>query len=248
MKNKKVAIITGASLGIGKAIALKLNKEGLITVLVSRNQKNLNNALKDFSDKAIAIKADVSKEKEVILMVKKVIKKFGRVDILINNAAFLMFKKIEQITRTDFNKMIGTNIGGVFYCMRECVKQMKKQSKGGQIINIGSLVSKTPFLFPTRSLYCSTKSAINAFANSIQAEMQIEKNNIKIATIHPGLIFTESSINKNAFNYKDLSKYALKIKDIAYIIQMIINQGKNSNITEVVISPIARIRNKKFLK
>ncbi|MBU1177450.1 SDR family oxidoreductase [Patescibacteria group bacterium] len=244
MKNKKIAIITGASRGIGKAIALNLDKKGFIVILVSHNQENLKKALKDFSKNAMIIKADVSKEKDVILMFEKVIDKFKSIDVLINSAGLLIFKEIKKMTRTDFNKIIGTNIGGVFYCMREYIKQMEEKSNYGQIINIGSIVSKTPSLFPMRNLYCSTKAALSALSDSVQAEIQERKGNIKVATIYPGLVLTDSIINRGMRNYEDLKKYALKTSDIVHIVQMIINQSKNSNITEVVVRPINRIRNK----
>jgi len=237
MKNKKIAIITGASRGIGKAIALSLDKKGFIVILVSHNQENLKKALKDFSKNAIIIKADVSKEKDVIAITQKVIKRFRHIDVLLNSAGFSVFKEIEQIKKKDFDNMIGTNIAGVFYCMRECIKQMKKQKDGGQIINIGSIVSKSPFFFPERSLYCSVKAAISALSDSIQTELRKKKCNIKIATIYPGHVFTEWTKSLNNREHDRMSKYALRTKDIVHAVSMIINQGKNSNIAEIVIRP-----------
>jgi len=235
MKNKKIAIITGASRGIGKAIALKLDKKGFITVLVSRNQENLKKILKEFSNNAVIIEADISKEKDVILMFEKVIRKFKNIDILINNAGFSIFKEIEKITKSDLDNMININIGGVFYCIREYIKKTKKQKNGGQIINLGSLASKSPFFFPERNLYCSVNAAISALSDSVQTELRKKKYNIKIATIYPGCVFTEWTKNLNNRKYDDLKKYALKTSDIVHAVLMIINQGKNSNITEVVI-------------
>ena len=245
MENKKVAIITGSSRGIGKAIALKLDKEGFITVIVSRNQEDLKKVLKEFSKNAISIKADVSKEKDVISMFKKVMNKFGRIDVVVNNAGYLLFKEIERITKADFDNMVNINIGGSFYCMREYIKIiMKKKSNSGQIINIGSLVSKTPSLFPTRSLYCSTKAAISALSENIQAEVRDRGINVKIATIHPGLVFTGKIIGEDTRDYKEIKKYALSVNDVVNAVQMIINQDKNSNITEVVLRPNIKIKKK----
>ena len=245
MKNKKIAIITGASRGIGKAIALKLDKKGFITILVSHNQENLKKTLKEFSKNAVIIKADISKEKDVILMFKKVIKKFKNIDILVNNAGFSIFKEIEQIKKKDFDKMIGVNVAGVFYCIRECIKQMRKQKNRGQIINIGSVASKSPFFFPERSLYCSVKAAISALADSVQRELEKKRYNIKIATIYPGCVFTEWTKSLNNRKYGDLKKYALKTSDIVHAVLMIIGQGENSNITEIVIRPIISVSTKK---
>jgi len=237
-KNKsKVAIITGASRGIGKAIALKLDKEGFVVVLVSRSQKNLKSALKGFSKRAVAIPTDVSKEKDIISMVKKIIYKFGRVDVLINNAGWSSRKKIGQISKEDLERVIGTNLAGTFYCTRECLKQMEKQPEGGQIINISSIAAKIPSFFPLRSLHCATKAAIGSFAVNIQKEMDMDKKNIKIATIYPGSVFSEWAA-KRRINPKEFKKHALNAEDVAYVVWMIINQGKNSNITEVTIPSI----------
>jgi len=241
MKQKRVAIITGASRGIGKAIALKLDKERFAVVLVSRSKQNLRAALKDFSKGTIAIVADVSKEKEVISMTGKTVKKFGRIDVLINNAGAFLFKKINEMTKKDFNQMVGTNFAGVFYSMRECIKQMKKQPDGGQIINISSLATKVSFPYPSRSLYCGTKAAVGEFASSVQTELMSDKNKIKIATIYPGLVFTDRVIERKIRHPKEVRKHALKSRDIAHVISMIINQDKNSNITEVVIQPLFNV-------
>ena len=242
MENKKVAIITGSSRGIGKAIALKLDKKGFIVVLVSRSYKNLKEALKGFSSNALIIEADVSKEKDVILMFEKVIKKFKRIDVLINNAVFSVFKKIEETDKNDFDKMIGTNIGGLFYCTKEYIKQVKKQSSKGQIINMGSIVSKAPFIFGQRTLYCSMKSAISGFSSALQAEIKGNNGNIKVATIYPGIVFTEWTVSSRNRNYDDLKRNALKTKDIVHIILMILKQGKNSNITEVVVHSFKQVK------
>ena len=243
MENKKVAIITGSSRGIGKAIALKLDKEGFITVIVSRNQEDLKKVLKEFSKNAISIKADVSKEKDVISMFKKVMNKFGRIDVVVNNAGSFIAngKKINELSKEDVSKMIDNNLMNTFYCMREAIKLMKKQSNEGQIININSIATKIPSFLLFRSVYCAVKSAIATFSENIQLEMIHDKRDIKIANIYPGFVLTESvtktgkrsSIQRRSS--QDLKK-ALKLEDIAYAVYMIVNQGKNSNITELVMN------------
>lgn len=238
-KTQKVTIITGASRGIGKAIALKLDKEDFTTVLVSRSQRNLKAALKYFKNNAVAIRADVSKEGEVVSMVGKVIKKFGRIDVLVNNAGLSIFRPVEQITKENFEAMVNVNLGGVFYCSREVIKQMKKQPAGGQIINISSIAAKTPALFSKRNLHCMVKAGIGALAESLQAELR--NSGVKIVTIYPGLVSTELLTELRSRDPAVLQNYALKPEDIAHVVWMIINQGKNSNITEVAIRPLFNI-------
>jgi len=247
-EKRRVAIITGASRGIGKAIALKLDKNGFIPILVSRSRGDLKKALKDFGKKAVAIPTDVSREKEIVKMAQKVVKEFGRVDVLINNVGITEVgilgvgsperRGCDQLTKEDFDQMVNTNLGGTFFCMRECIKQMKKQKRGGQIININSIVAKNLFPFKNfkrRSLYIATKAALSHLATAVQTET--EEFGIKISTIYPGLVFTEGEASKGIFDIEKLRKFALRPADIAHIVWMILEQGESSNITEVVVYP-----------
>lgn len=233
MTKNKVAIITGASRGIGEAIALKLDKGGFITVLVGRNKKNLKTAQKDFSKKAIVIPADVSKENEVIAIVRRVVKKFGRIDVLINCAGWSAAGKIEELSENDFERTVNSNLGGVFYCSREVIKQMKTQSQGGQIINISSMAAKMPLSFPKRSLHCAIKAAIGVFAQNIQEE--VKNYSIKIATIYPNFVLTDSLLRRGTRDPEELRKYAPMPEDVGWLVLMIVNQGEKSNISEVII-------------
>ena len=100
-------------------------------------------------------------------------------------------------------------------------------------------MAKVPSLFPSRTLYCSAKAALGALSASVQAEINRERKNIKIATIYPGLVFTEGEMAKRKrCNLEELRSRALKPKDIAHVVWMILSQGKNSNITEVIIQPL----------
>ena len=237
--NLKVAVITGASRGIGRAIALKLDQESFTTILVSRSKQNLFSALKGFSKKAIAIQADVSREDEVVSMVRKVIKKFGRLDILVNNVGLYASKPIENINNIDFESMVNVNLGSVLYCCREATLQMKKQPAGGQIINISSIAAKIPDRLPQRSLYCMVKAGMGALAESLQAELK--NNRVKIATIYAGLVYNEFITELKSREPEALKRDALKVEDIAHIAWMIVNQGKNSNISEVIVQQLVNV-------
>jgi NADP-dependent 3-hydroxy acid dehydrogenase YdfG len=238
MKHRKIAIITGAGRGIGKAISLKLDREGFFTIRVDRMPKNLKTASKEFNKRAMSVLADVSREQDVVLMIKKVVKKFNRIDVLVNNAGLSAAGPINQMTKKDFNQTINVNLGGAFYCMRECINQMKKQPQGGQIINIGSIAAKMPFFYPNRSIHCASKAAVASLAASIQTEMILEKKNIKIATIHPGPVLTDWLLKRKNHGSDEIKEIALKPEDVAHVVWMIANQGKNSNISEVLIEPL----------
>jgi len=229
---KKVAIITGAGRGIGKSIAKKLNKEGFFVALVDKNKKELNLIKKDFPSKSIFIPCDISKEKEVILMVNQVIKKFKKIDVLINNAGISRYGWVDKLTSGDIDETLEVNLAGAIHCTREAVKQMKKQ-KSGQIINICSIAAKHPQMFLSKSVYSASKAGLAVFGENILPELK--RYNIKIANIFPALVATEG-VKEREFWTKERLKYALSPEDIAYICWMIINQGKNSNISEVVVN------------
>jgi NADP-dependent 3-hydroxy acid dehydrogenase YdfG len=151
---------------------------------------------------------------------------------------------ITQIKKRDFEQTVAVNLMGAFYCMRECIKQMKKQSKGGQIINVNSIAVKNPSLFPRRALHCATKAAIAALSASVQSELSIARTNIKIANIYSGPVLTEGFIKvlqeikkDNSGKNEEFIKHILRPRDIAYVVWTIIKQGKNSNITEMVVQP-----------
>lgn len=238
MTKNKVAIITGAGCGIGSTIAVKLNKEKFITILVGRNKKNLIKTASKRKKNVVVAVADISKEKDVVGIFKKVIQKFGRIDVLINNAGSSVFEKFDKISGENLRKTVNTNLLGTLYCAKEAVKQMKKQPFGGQIVNISSIAAKIPSVFPSRGVHCATKAAIGAFSESVQSETSTDRKKIKIATIYPGLVFTEAAAKRATRDFQELKKYALKSEDIACVVWTIVNQGENSNITEVVIQPL----------
>lgn len=238
MKQRKVAIVIGASGGIGRFVALELDKEGFIVVLVAHNLERLKKVSKGLSKKAYLVSTDISKEKEVISLIKDTTRKFKHIDLLVNCAGTLLFNKCEEMSSTDFNKLVATDFTGAFFCIRESIKQMKKQKQGGQIINISSLAAKIPSFLPGRSVYCAVKAAVGIMLESIQAELSRSGKKIKIATIYPGLVATDSIIKRGTRNLKELKKFALKPEDIVYAVLSIVNQGENSNITEIIIRPL----------
>ena len=229
---KKVAIITGAGRGIGRSIAEKLNKEGFYTVLVDRSKKELGLVKKKFKSKSTFILCDISKEGEVVSMVSRVVKKFKKIDVLINNAGVSRYGWVDELTSKDIKETLEVNLGGTIYCTRETVKEMKRQ-KSGQIINICSIAAKFPEKFLSKSVYSASKAGLAVFGENISPELK--KYNIKIANIFPALVATEG-VKERVFWTQERLRYALFPEDIAFICLMIINQGKNSNISEVVVN------------
>ena len=185
--NKKVAIITGASTGIGKHISVELSKKEYIVILISRSKDKLK-SVKKIIDKnghdCIIIESDISKESSVDEIFKK-IKSFNNIDILINNAGLGIFNKIENISNSDWDVQINTNLKGSFMMTRNIIPIMKKNNNG-KIVFINSVAGLKPY--PYSSAYVASKFGLRGFASSIREELR--KDNIKVISVHPGAIDT----------------------------------------------------------
>ncbi len=195
--NGKVAIVTGAGRGIGRSIALALAEEGANVVVVSRNQSEIDMVAKEIINlkvDVLAIKTDVSQEREVEEMVNKTLAKFKRIDILVNNAGIPgPTEFITQIEIKDWDNTIHINLKGVFLCSRAVLPQMIKQ-KGGNIINISSGAGKRrkedSFLSPARSLvYSVSKFGLEGLTLALSA--QVNKFNINVNSLCPGPTHTK---------------------------------------------------------
>lgn len=186
----RVAIVTGAGRGIGKAIALRLAKDGLDVVVNDINSKNVNQVAKEIEAmgrKSIAIVADVSNKDEVYDMVDQVVKKFGRLDVMVANAGITHAKPFVEVTVEDWDRLFNINCKGVFLCDQAAAKQMIKQ-KGGKIINCSSIAGvqgTTNFL----SNYSATKFAVRGFSQVLSKELG--EYGITVNVYCPGVVDTE---------------------------------------------------------
>ena len=190
----KIIIVTGASRGIGKEIAKQLSKKGN-TVIANYNKsekqaQELKEELEKENIKIDIFKADVSKRNEAQELVEYTIKKYGKIDVLINNAGISQIKEFTQITDEDWNTMINTNLNSVFYMTQEVCKNMI-HNKNGCIINISSIWGVVGASCEVH--YSVSKAGIDAMTKSLAKEMG--PSNIRINSIAPGIINTE--MNKN---------------------------------------------------
>ncbi|QEH43229.1 SDR family NAD(P)-dependent oxidoreductase [Chitinophaga sp. XS-30] len=187
----KVAIVTGASKGIGAGIARAFAEEGASVVVNYASDKvsaeNIVNEIIAKDGKAIAIYADVSKEAEVKKMFEEANTAFGRLDILINNAGVFKSIPIEEISVEEFNRHYSINVLGNLLATREAVKYFGE--KGGSIINMTSVVSEKGV--PTYSIYSGTKGAVQSITHALAAELG--PKNIRVNAIAPGAIETEGT-------------------------------------------------------
>jgi 3-oxoacyl-[acyl-carrier protein] reductase len=192
MANKlagKVAVVTGASKGIGAAIAEHLAAEGAAVVVNYSSSKEgaervVNDIIKK-GGKAVAVGANVAKPAEIQRLFSEAKKAFGRVDILVNNAGIYEFAPLENVTPEHFHKHFDLNVLGLILATREAVKQFGPA--GGSVINISSVVARSAP--PTSSVYSGTKAAVNAVTRSLAQELGPRK--IRVNAINPGMVETE---------------------------------------------------------
>ena len=186
----KVAVVTGASKGIGAAIAKSLAAEGASVVVNYASSKSgaatVVDSIKAAGGTAVAVGGDVSKAVEAQGIIDAAIKNYGRLDILVNNSGVYEFGPIESITETQFHRMFDINVLGLLLTTQAALKHI---GEGGSIINIGSVVSRlTP---PTSSIYTGTKGAVDAITGVLARELGPKK--IRVNAINPGMVETEGS-------------------------------------------------------
>ncbi len=190
MLKDKVVLITGAGKGIGRATALELAKNGAKIVVnynsSEREAAEVSNKIKELGVEVIMIKADISKFKEVSEMVDKVIKRFGRIDVLINNAGMIEQAKFDNITEEMWNKILDVNLKGVFNCIKATLPYMK-ENKGGKIVNVSSIAGIAGSL--ANAAYGAAKAGVINMTKTLSREFA--SYNIKINTVAPGVTKTE---------------------------------------------------------
>ncbi|MDP2629795.1 MAG: 3-oxoacyl-ACP reductase family protein [Candidatus Uhrbacteria bacterium] len=186
----KIAIITGASRGIGRVAAILLAKEGAKVVVVYRSSQqdavSVVEEIKKNGSEGLAIKCDVSKAEEVDAMIQEVLAAFGRIDILVNNAGILVPKSFDEMTDEIWDRTIDTNLRGSYNCIKAVSRQMKKQ-KYGKIVNVSSISAIVGSL--TSASYSVSKAGIDALTKTLAAEFG--KFNITINSVAPGPVHTD---------------------------------------------------------
>lgn len=186
----KIAVVTGASKGIGRACALRLAKDGM-TVVVNYSHSDEEAAkaveeIKAAGGDAVAYKADVSDLNQVKEMFKFVSDKYGRVDVLVNNAGIVRDEYLLMLTQENLDKCLDLNIKGYFYCAQQAALKMFSQ-KSGVIVNMSSVSSK--MALAGQSVYSATKGAVNSMTQTMAKELARKK--IRVNAVCPGFVKTE---------------------------------------------------------
>lgn len=185
----KVAIVTGSSSGIGKAIALRFGEEGAKVVVVARRKALCEQTAKQICQKggeAFVVQADVSHENQVELLFDKTVQQYGRVDIAVNNAGIFGGRRIAETTTKAFDEVMNVNLRGTFFCCRAAFKQMKKQG-GGIIINMSSVAGVQAW--SGTGTYSASKHGVMALTKALADEGK--PYNIRVSAICPGGVADE---------------------------------------------------------
>ena len=220
---EKIAIVTGASAGIGRAIAERLAHEGA-TVVVNYG-KSANNAsavvagIESKGGKAVALQADMSKIADIRRLVRQTVQRFGRLDILVNNAGMATFKPLIETTEQEFDQIFALNAKGPHFAMQEAAKVIQNQ---GRIVNISS--DGTHMGFANVTAYLGSKGALEQFTKGLAHELA--PKGVTVNTVSPG--FTETAMMPDAFRETGAQMSPLKRvgvpKDIADVVAFVVSE------------------------
>lgn len=236
-----MAIVTGASSGIGEATALKLAGVGMRTALLARREDRiaeLASTIKEQGGEAISIKTDMGSEAEIKEAVDRVLSKWGQVDVLVNNAGVMYLGPICGASTAEWKNMVEVNLLGLMYATHEVLPSMIER-KSGHIINVSSVSGRVT---SNRSaVYSATKFAVGAFSEGLRQE--VYKSNIRVTIIEPGAVLTELSDHVTHTESREKLKSwvagmeALTSKDIANSILYAVSQPAYVSINEMLIRP-----------
>jgi len=241
-----VAIITGASSGIGYATALALSKAGArVTIGARRTDKlaQLENEIKKNGGEVLSQKLDVTKKTDCDAIVDQTIKKWGTVDILVNNAGIMPLSFVKNLKVDEWEQMIDVNIKGVLYCTAAVIPHLKEK-KSGHIVNISSVAGR--LVFPSGSVYCATKHAVTAFSEGLRQELSA-RSGIRVTCVEPGVVETEllnTITDESLQGFIETAKKSqgLKADDIASAILFALQSPEHMNVNEILVRPTTQER------
>jgi 3-hydroxy acid dehydrogenase/malonic semialdehyde reductase len=241
----KIALVTGASAGIGKACAEIFAKNGYNLILTARRYDRLNELAEQLSgEHRISIKTiqlDVQNKEEVFSTWENLPEEWKCIDVLINNAGLsLGLEPVFDGNTDDWDRMIDTNIKGLLYVSRVVIPEMKKRGTG-HIINIGSIAGKE--VYPNGNVYCATKHAVDALSKAMRIELL--PYSIKVTVLHPGAVETEFSEVRFKGDVKRAAKVyegfdPLIANDIADAAWYVASRPSHVNINEMLIMPTSQ--------
>ena len=238
----KVVIITGASSGIGEAVAKHLTAQGAKVSLGARRKEKLDQIVQDIEQaggSARAFVTDVTKKEDLDALVKNTLDAFGRVDVIFNNAGLMPLSRLENLHYEEWEKMIDTNIKGVLYGIGAVLPVFKEQ-KSGHFINVSSVAGHR--VGPGAAVYSATKFAVRAISEGLRQE--VKPYNIRTTIISPGAIKTELPDTITDNKIKEVMQPVLDIaispESIARAVAYVIEQPEEFDVNEIILRPTAQ--------
>ncbi|MBS1745701.1 MAG: SDR family oxidoreductase [Bacteroidetes bacterium] len=227
---KKVAVLTGASSGLGAAIAAALIKKDVVVYGIARNINALNNLKEGLGELFHPVQMDITHEQDIINWVSNTFNETNVPDILINNAGVGGFKKIDETPTGEWLGMVNTNLNGLFYITSHVAALMKKKNSFSHIINIGSILGMVGR--KDGAAYCTTKFGVRGFSEALY--MELRYFNIKVTCINPGSIETDFFKSSGIVPHDNM----LHPDDIANTIVHVLETPDNMLINEMTIRPL----------
>jgi NAD(P)-dependent dehydrogenase (short-subunit alcohol dehydrogenase family) len=229
MKNLNTVLVTGSGRGIGREIAVLLAAKGLNVIVCSRTQTEIDNVLREIKSleggKAMGKRRDVSIASDVNNLVEEVLKKYGRIDVLINNAGISYVKKLIDTTEKEWDQTLDINLKGPFLLCKASVPHMMKNNLG-VIINVSSGAGKVGF--EDISAYCASKFGLMGLTESLTWE--VANYNIRVMTICPGEVATKMQENVDSSYYQSNKDNMIQPKTVAEkIVEMVFDYNKYRN-------------------
>jgi NADP-dependent 3-hydroxy acid dehydrogenase YdfG len=234
-----VAVVTGASSGIGEATVRSLAAEGAAVVAGARRKERLHGLVEEVArdgGKAIAVECDLTDEQQAHALVDRAIEEFGRIDILVNNAGVMLLSKVEKGLSDEWRQMFDVNVLGLLYATDAAVEAMKGQGSG-HIVNVSSVAGRKTR--PTGGVYSGTKFAVNAISEAMRQELL--EDGIRITIVEPGAVATELTEHITDEEVREGLKQRniepLQSEDVANAIAYAVSQPQRVSVNEILIRP-----------
>lgn len=222
----KTAVVTGASSGIGAAVAEHLASEGANVVLAARRKDKLESVLAEINGNAIAVVTDMATKSDVDALAKRAFDEYGQIDIYVNNAGAMLGSRIQDGKTDDWDQMIDVNIKGVLYGINSVLPGMLERSTG-HVVNVASISGHE--VNKVSAVYSSTKFAVRALSMSLEKELA--RTGVRVTNISPGQVDTE-------ITSKPRDRKPLEPGDIARAVIYAVTQPDYVNVNEITVRPV----------
>ena len=236
--NGKVAVVTGASSGIGPATAKLLASEGVHVVLAARRENKIQALAEEIGDRALAVPTDVGDPAQVAALFAAVKERFGGLDLLFNNAGVGYNAKFEVSQPEEWKKTIDANLYGVLYCTQAAIPLLRGRA-GAMISTVASVGGRRGV--EGWAVYCATKFAVVGFHDTLRKELGGE--GIRVSLIEPGSVWTEwgNNVSEEAMHERRSKVDALRAEDIAQALVYTFAQPANVNVQELLVMPVKQV-------